>query len=51
MEEFMASGCCKNMLLTGKNSDLDTPAEKRLDYLEDICQENSNSGRHSYSEK
>ena len=34
-----------------KNSDVDTPAEQRLHYLEDIGQQNSKSGRCSYSEK
>jgi hypothetical protein len=39
----------KKMQWNKKNSSVDTPAEKRMHYLEDIGQQNSENGRCSYS--
>jgi hypothetical protein len=41
----------KKMQWNEKNSSVDTPAEQRKHYLEDIGQQNSENGRCSYSEK
>lgn len=41
----------KKMQWNQENSRVDTPAEQRLDCLEDTGQQNSESGRYCYSEK